>query len=216
MSPTQPWTILVPVKETHLAKSRLTEFEPADRTALALAFALDTLSAALACRSVATAVAVTNDAAVRTAARRLGAEVLPDVPAAGLNPALAAAASTVRAEGRARVAALSSDLPALTAETLSIVLDDPPAEYWFVADGRGDGTTMLGASGAIPLRPRFGPHSSAAHASNGALAVGRAGLERLRQDVDTEADLTAALRLGVGTCTARALAEMRAALPRPQ
>lgn len=215
MSRTQLWTILVPVKETHLAKSRLTEFDSAERSALALAFALDTLSAALACRSVVSAVAVTNDAAVRTAVRRLGAEVLPDGPDAGLNPALAAAANTVRAEGRIRVAALSSDLPALTAETLSMVLDDPPAEYWFVADVRGDGTTMLGASGAISLRPSFGPHSSAAHASNGALAEVRGGLERLRQDVDTKADLVAALQLGVGACTARALAEMRAALPRP-
>jgi 2-phospho-L-lactate guanylyltransferase len=72
-----------------------------------------------------------------------------------------------------------------------------------VPDAQGTGTTLLTAVDA-ELQPRFGPGSAEAHLAGGAVALtGRwPGLIR---DVDTEADLRVALRLGTGPRTAAVL-----------
>src|SRR6266576_3140017 len=43
------WSVVIPVKLLSTAKTRLQGFDPADREALALAMALDTIAAVLAC-----------------------------------------------------------------------------------------------------------------------------------------------------------------------
>jgi 2-phospho-L-lactate guanylyltransferase len=87
----------------------------------------------------------------------LGAEVIADVPDAGLNPALAYAATLLRTRGSAAslpgVAALPADLPALRTDELTDALrqaeeaagsrgEDRRA---FVADAAGTGTVLLAA-----------------------------------------------------------------------
>jgi 2-phospho-L-lactate guanylyltransferase len=101
-----------------------------------------------------------------------------------------------------RVGALTGDLPALRPEELAAVLEQAFAipGRSFVPDAAGTGTTLLLGARDGALEPRFGPHSRSGHARSGAVEW-TAGAS-LRQDVDTLADLEAALRLGVGAHTA--------------
>jgi 2-phospho-L-lactate/phosphoenolpyruvate guanylyltransferase len=161
----------------------------------------DTVAAALACTAVAEVVVVTDDPAARTVVETLGARTVPDEPDRGLNPALEHGARSI---GTAAVAALSSDLPALRPAELSGALraagEFPRA---FVADAHGTGTTLLTAV-RTALRPHFGTGSAGAHAEDGAVPL-VGDWPGLVRDVDTDADLRAALALGVGPRT-RALA----------
>ncbi|MFG3119073.1 2-phospho-L-lactate guanylyltransferase [Streptomyces sp. NPDC048197] len=200
------WSLVVPLKPLVRAKSRLAGAAGEDfRPRLALAFALDTVAAALACADVRDVVVVTDDrlAAERLAA--LGARIVPDTPAGGLNAALAHGAQAVRA-GRpgAPVAALNADLPALRPAELARVLHSaalfPRA---FLADAAYFGTTLLTASSGVELAPAFGGASRARHLASGAQEITAPDVPSVRRDVDTGEDLLAALALGVGPHTAR-------------
>jgi 2-phospho-L-lactate guanylyltransferase len=203
------WAVVVPAKRLDRAKTRLRPMSarlggaPERRHAdLVLALLADTVEAALACPVVDSVVVVTDDPAAAAVVREVGARTVPDLPDRGLNPALEHGA---RSTGAAAVAALSSDLPALRPEELGAALTAAvAAPRCFVAAAGGTGTTLLTAVG-VPLGPRFGPDSAAAHRSGGAVPLDGAwpGLAR---DVDTEEDLRAALRLGVGRHTAHLLA----------
>jgi 2-phospho-L-lactate guanylyltransferase len=52
------------------------------------------------------------------------------------------------------------------------------------------------------LRPEFGVDSRSRHRASGATEIRLAGVDSVRQDVDTGDDLRAALALGVGPHTA--------------
>jgi 2-phospho-L-lactate/phosphoenolpyruvate guanylyltransferase len=210
---TVSWTVIIPVKRLTVAKSRLRGSLPdVDHDALVLAMAMDTVTAALASPIVGRVVVVTGDVVAGEAAREIGAEVIDDVPDAGLNPALAYAAATVRPRGGSLpgVAALAADLPALRAEDLTDALRGAEAVAAsratpiraYVADAAGTGTVLLAASPDAGLEPCFGADSAAAHAASGAVALTGAW-RTLRRDVDTAVDLRDAVRLGVGPRTAR-------------
>lgn len=189
-----------------VAKSRLVELGGGLRRDLALAFALDTVAAALGCPDVAEVVVVTNDGRVMELVAPLGARILPDEPAAGLNPALESAAKTVlRRTPTASLVVMSADLPAVRAGDIALALASAPDQRWFVPDRSGAGTTMLGVPPGVELRPAFGPDSCAAHQASGATEVAGHELLRARLDVDTVADLAAAVELGVGVETAAVL-----------
>lgn len=197
------WGVVLPVKRLSLAKTRLSAFGDPVREGLALAFAADVVIVA---RSVARVLVVTDDAVAAALLTSLGAEVAPDDPDAGLNPALAHGAELLRADDPwLGVATLSADLPALRSEDLRAALSQVAAhERAFVADVAGMGTTLLAAGPGALLQPAFGPGSRAAHLASGARELD-AG-PGLRHDVDTPDDLRKALRLGVGPRT-RAVAE---------
>jgi 2-phospho-L-lactate guanylyltransferase len=200
------WTVIVPVKQITLAKSRLIGVGDDTRQALAIAFARDTVAAAANCPLVEHIVVVSNDAAAATIAAGI-AELVPDVPDAGLNPALVHAAASVRSRRPdAAIAALSSDLPALRGADLTRAFGRGPATAWFVPDAAGTGTTLLAAPAGQAWAPAFGTSSRQAHREAGAVEIDTGGLERLRRDVDTAADLAHARRLGVGPSTAAVLA----------
>src|SRR5260221_6792480 len=92
------WSVVIPVKLLAQAKSRLSGLADADREAMALAMAADTVSAAVACPAVADVVVVSDDPAVRAEAESAGAEVIADPPAARLHPALGAGAGHAAAQ----------------------------------------------------------------------------------------------------------------------
>jgi len=187
------------------AKSRLTPATgDALRPRLALAFARDTVAAALSCRAVRDVVVVTDDPEAGAALAVLGARVVPDAPDRGLNAALTHGARTVRARRPgAALAALNADLPALRPAELSRVLEFSAAfPRTFVADAAGIGTTFLSAAPEAELRPLFGGPSRDRHLGSGAVEITLTGIDSVRQDVDTGEDLHAALRLGVGPHTA--------------
>lgn len=199
------WTLIVPVKETAIAKSRLSDFPSALRQRLALAFAQDTVTVATRCPEVRRVMVVTNDPDARILSD-LGADILPDLPDAGLNPALEHAVQLIRrGDPAAAVAAMSADLAALRPGDLSVAFASATARRWFVSDTSGDGTTLLAAAASVPLSPRFGANSAAAHRASGAVEVTDGRLERLRLDVDTSSDLRQAVGLGAGPYTAAAL-----------
>ncbi|MGK5627046.1 2-phospho-L-lactate guanylyltransferase [Streptomyces sp. URMC 123] len=204
------WSLVVPLKPLALAKSRLAgAVADRRRPGLALAFAQDTVAAALACPGVADVVVVTDDPLAAGELAAVGARIVADEPARGLNAALAHGARSVRARApRAAVAALNADLPALRPGELARVLRaaEGPGR-WFLADAAGTGTTLLAAGPGVELAPAFGGPSRARHAASGATEIALAGVESVRQDVDTVDDLRAALALGVGPHTARRVGE---------
>ncbi|MES9521685.1 2-phospho-L-lactate guanylyltransferase [Streptomyces capoamus] len=199
------WTLVIPLKPLTRAKSRLADTaDDGVRPALVLAFAQDTVAAALACPAVSDVAVVTDDERAGRELAALGARIVPDAPGSGLNAALAHGAAVVRdIRPGAPVAALNADLPALRAAELSRVLN-AAAEFprAFLADAAGVGTTLLAAGGDRALRPAFGADSRMRHRASGAAELTLAGVDSVRQDVDTGQDLRAALALGVGPYTA--------------
>lgn len=194
------WSLLVPVKRLDLAKTRLRLADPV-RAELALAMAIDTVTAAINTPSVDEVVVITDDKRAAKALASVGARVVDDQPDAGLNPALVHGASVATMP---RVASLSSDLPALKSRDLDVVLRAASDHaLTVVSDLSGTGTTLLAATRIDGFQPAFGEGSLAAHVASGAVDVSdRAGVT-LRQDVDTIEALLAAVDLGVGEHTSR-------------
>lgn len=207
---TVSWTVIVPVKRLTVAKSRLRgALADVDHAELVLAMALDTICAALASPVVGRMVVVTSDADATKAALDVGAEVVDDVPDAGLNPALAYAATQARSKAAAAtlpaIAALAADLPCLRTEELTDALRSAPmAGRAYVTDAARTGTVLLTAAPGAQLEPCFGARSAAAHAASGAVELSGAW-PTLRRDVDTAEDLVAAAALGLGPRTAATL-----------
>ncbi|MFC5906782.1 2-phospho-L-lactate guanylyltransferase [Streptacidiphilus monticola] len=203
------FTLIVPLKPPAVGKSRLAAVGPL-RERLALAFALDTVAAALGSPEVHRVLVVCDDAAAGAALAALGAEVVPDAPGGGLNAALAFGAE----QAHGWRAALSADLPALRERELTEVLGAARgAGRSFLADAHGVGTTLLAAAPDVPLAPRFGGPSRIAHRASGASELTLAAAT-VRLDVDTPEDLTAATSLGLGPRTAELLRCRSLAMPR--
>ena len=208
--PVRSWSVVVPAKRLDVAKTRLRPLTAARPDAgeahreLVLALLADTVAAALACPVVGALVVVTDDPAAASVVTALGARVVADEPDRGLNPALE---HGVRSAPGPAVAALSSDLPALRADELAAALEAASAAARaFVADAQGTGTTLLTAVDA-ELQPRFGAASAEAHLAGGAVAL-EGTWPGLVRDVDTEADLRAALLLGAGPRTSAVAARL--------
>lgn len=202
--------LVVPVKPPTYAKSRLGRLGDDVRRSLAVAFALDTVTAALACERVGTVLVVTDDHRLAGRVRTLGAEVIPDGTAGDLNGSLEQGAAEVRRrDPSVRLGALCADLPALRpAELARALAAAAPDRLGFVADADRVGTTLVTAPDLTTFRPRFGPGSREEHLAAGGVEVEEDGLETLRRDVDTPADLAEALRLGIGTHTSRVTADL--------
>jgi 2-phospho-L-lactate/phosphoenolpyruvate guanylyltransferase len=210
MTPDAPldWSLVVPVKVLAQAKSRLTGLAGPPRAELALAMAADTVAAAAATPTVAAVIVITDDPAVGGELAALGALILPDEPAAGLNRALAFGADYAEANwpGRGR-AGLAGDLPALRPAELGLALTTAAGhQQAFVPDAEGTGTTLYTAAPGAAFLPRFGAASRARHAAAGAAELDIAGLAGLRCDVDTVDDLRRAAAIGLGPRTSAVLA----------
>jgi 2-phospho-L-lactate guanylyltransferase len=195
------WSLVVPVKVLALAKSRLTGLGGLRRSDLALAMAADTVAAAVAAGPVAAVIVVSDDRAVAEMAASLGAVVLADEVASGLNEALAHGAGYAEQKWpRHGRAGLAGDLPAVGPVALAAALEAAAGlGEAFVPDAAGTGTTLYAAAPGVAFRPRYGLGSRAAH-----LAAGAAEIEAdagLRQDVDTVEDLRRAASIGLGPRT---------------
>lgn len=192
---------MIPIKLLPEAKSRLlgATADPSAHARLVLAIRADTIAAARTAAGVARIVLVTD----RPGAPGTDPVLVQSRP--GLNAALREGADHAAAHWPAEgVAALVGDLPALRPEDLGEALALAHGHLRaYVPDAAGTGTTLLTAVAGQPLRPAFGVGSAARHAVSAATLTARTGL---RADVDTPADLTAALALGVGPATSAALA----------
>jgi 2-phospho-L-lactate guanylyltransferase len=203
--------LIIAIKRLNAAKTRLAPMFDAQavgaREELVLAMLGDTITAASAVPAVRTITVVTPDEVAADAARSHGAEVLMDPTPVGhvdpLNTALRTAEAAVRSHG-ANVAVLQGDLPALQSRELAQALSAArAAPRSFVGDRHGTGTAALFAFG-VSLDPRFGPNSARRHRDSGAVELTQPW-PGLRCDIDTQDDLAAALQLGVGIATKRAV-----------
>lgn len=204
--------LIIPAKPLTEAKTRLTASGVPDAAAFAVAFLVDTLTAALATASVAHVLVVTEDDAIRELVEQEGGTaVMPPsdrartrTGAVGVNAAVAHAAAWADDPlGPGRRVVMVSDLPALRPIDLAAALDearaiDRPA---LVTDAVGTGTTLLTAAHSAALRPCFGERSAQRHQALGYRAI-RSPVPTLRRDVDVRDDLRAARQLGVGPRTA--------------
>jgi len=195
--------VVVPVKPPAFGKSRLGHLGDDARRDLAVAFAVDTVTAAVACPLVARVMVVTDDHVLAAGLADLGVEALPDGTSDDLNGTLRLAAAELhRREPSLRVAGLCADLPALRPEELEAVLARAaPDGMSFVADADGTGTTAVIAPAPEAFRPRFGRASRRRHLEAGAHEVDGIDVPTMRRDVDDIGDLAAAVALGVGART---------------
>lgn len=200
--------LIIAVKRLAAAKTRLAPLLSAGtREEVVLAMLIDTITAALASPGVQSVTVVTPDPVAARAVTDLGAAVVTDPTPAGhpdpLNNAIAAAASIV-GQDVTNIAVLQGDLPALrTAELTEAIGSAHAHARSFIADRHRTGTAALFAFGT-PLDPRFGTGSARRHADSGAAELTGAW-PGLRCDIDTPDDLSAALQLGVGPATTRAV-----------
>lgn len=216
--PTAPeplWSVLVPVKRLHEAKTRLA-VDDRLRTRLALAFARDTLAALGRSRNVGSIFVLTSDPVARAALRRPDVHFLDD-HGGGLNRAIDAALPQVRyLSGTGRLAIVMADLPALRPDEFRRAgAAASLCARSFVADADQLGTTAVFFSGGSIDRPRFGSDSRLAHARSGAIALELGQLDGLRRDIDRLDHLHAAAGLGLGDHTRAVLATESLLAPRP-
>jgi 2-phospho-L-lactate guanylyltransferase len=197
------WTVLIPVKATDRGKSRIDLPAPL-RKELALAMALDTVSAAARSAPVVVVVEDARDAA-RLAA--VGNVAVHRTSVTGLNESILDGLKALAAGGlRGGVAVLPGDLPGLRADELTdALLRCRPHRFAVVADHQGVGTTLLAAADPTALQPRYGPSSFRSHVLAGATPIQLPAGSSLRWDIDTLADL----QPSAGTFTSGVLERMR-------
>ncbi|TFB75369.1 2-phospho-L-lactate guanylyltransferase [Cryobacterium glaciale] len=200
------WAVVVPVKDSSHAKSRLGD-RP-ERAALAEAFAIDTVAALAAASAVERVFVVTGSGrlGIRLAAR--GAVIVPEAVAkttghdrlnAAIEQGIAAAR---RACPHANLAVMTGDLPALRSADIDSVFGLAAAyPRSMVPDAEGIGTTTLFARAGVMFIPRFGLDSRAVHETAGHVVLDLPSNSSIRRDVDTAADLDMAGALGLGPNT---------------
>jgi len=198
-APTTEWFVVIPVKGTGDAKSRLGATEQ-----LALAIALDTVEAALAAPGV-TGVAVVTSEAASSHFDETDAFVIVE-PATGLANAIASGLETAAdfgIPGRG-TAVLLGDLPALTPWELGAALTAARSfNRATVPDAEGTGTTLITAADGQVHSPAFGVGSNAAHRALGYVQLDLPRESGLRNDVDTAPRLAElGARLGPRTTAA--------------
>lgn len=181
------WTVIVPVKSTARAKSRI-RLDPAVRQALARAMALDTVGAVAASGPVGRVLVVVESPVDAAAFAELaGIETF----LTRTNELNAAIRDALTAPGhRGPVAVLPADLPSLTPEELADALAQAARHpRGVVADRAGIGTTLLAARSSALLEPRYGLDSLRRHLDGGAVRLDVPDGSGLRRDVDRVADL---------------------------
>lgn len=200
------WIVVVPVKPSARAKSRL-EVAGADRAGLARAIALDTLAAATACDVVGQVVVVTDDAALaREAAMIPALRFVPEGDASGLDAAVAAGVAALDPAGRMPRAALLGDLPALRPDDLAEALQAAASvPRGVVPDAEGTGSTLVTAGPGVAWASSFGDGSFERHVALGCAVLPIPDASTLRRDVDTADQLEVARALGLGPRTATLL-----------
>ncbi|WP_136707596.1 2-phospho-L-lactate guanylyltransferase [Agromyces sp. H66] len=221
------WTLVIPVKAPASGKSRLVPgVTDAARAALARAFALDTVAAARAARSVEHVIVVGDDPDLADGAEFLaepGADGNPGSAAErGLLPAIRHGIAHARAGSRGAagslldprprevaVAVLLGDLPALKPAELDAALDAATRHpLAFVRDADGTGTTLATAAAGVPFEPQFGSGSAARHVAAGFVELEASAAPGLTHDVDTVDGLETVLHHGVGEHTADVVAHL--------
>jgi 2-phospho-L-lactate guanylyltransferase len=141
------------------------------RPGLALAMLEDVLAALAHARGLAGIAVVTLDPAVQALAQRYGARILTDDARGGHTAAVAAAARTLAAEGRAGMLQMPGDIPLVSADEISLLLAVRRATPSFTIapshDDFGSNAVLVCPPAAVPLTfgdDSFFPHLRTAQA----------------------------------------------------
>ena len=178
-----------------------------------MAFAMDALDAVVNCDVVGRVVVVTGGNEVSVYARSVGVFAIAEPPDAGPDPL----GSALRAgvdwaldhHPDEAVAVIPADLPSLNSAELGLLLRAASSHpLAFVADGNGDGTTILASQRPSLLRAGYGVGSAERHRSFGAVEL--AAPMGLRRDVDEFHELLEAQAIGVGAHTLATLERLDA------
>lgn len=204
---TPNWSVVIPLKPLHLAKTRLRDLATPLRQALVAGMALDVRDAVLGCRDIEEVIIVSRDPRWRTILGQPRMRFVPDFPGDSLNEALRRGATACQHDMPHRgIVALTADLPALTSEELGAALHKASTlTLSFVPDAHGEGTTLLAARPPSRFDPHYGESSRIRHCHAGATELDFPPASGLRQDVDTLHDLAAVQAIGVGHHTATLL-----------
>ncbi|SDT18290.1 2-phospho-L-lactate guanylyltransferase [Microterricola viridarii] len=203
------WSLVIPVRRSDTAKSRLADGTPE----LARAIALDTIVAASRTGGVSSVLVVTDDDTLEAALRPLvrpedtTLRIVRQGAVQGLNPSIRLGLRAARGEHGGRgLAVMLGDLPALRpTELAGALVAAGRHQQAVVADHDGTGTTLLTARPGARLEPAFGSGSFARHVQAGHEALALGPESTVRADVDTRADLERATGLGLGEHTRAAL-----------
>ena len=205
--------ILIPVKGFAAPKQRLSSvLDPAERSKLAGVMLSDVLTALSTWPERPDVAVVTGDGAAREMARSRGFDVIEDREYAGETQAIAAATSVAVAWGAASTIVIPADMPLVSADELTAVLNALPA--WPAsgsvlvpaADGRGTNAVLRRPADLFPLRfgnDSFQPHWRAAQSTGCPCRVLK--LPGIGLDIDGPADLAALLDEQVRTESQRLL-----------
>jgi 2-phospho-L-lactate guanylyltransferase len=189
-------TAVLPVKRFAEAKRRLaTGIEGDRRRQLVAAMLADVLEAVAAARMVERTIVVSDEPGAARAAAEVGAELIPDTPAAGHSEATLAGIEHAVGLGAGCVVLLPGDCPLLDPRELDRILTGVPATYaGIVPDRHGTGTNALVLAPPGSIRPAFGEGSCARHvaaAREAGIPYGVEELPSLGLDLDTPADIVA-------------------------
>jgi 2-phospho-L-lactate guanylyltransferase len=189
---------ILPVKRFSDAKQRLgaSVADPLRRD-LARAMVGDVLSALRDCAEIERTIVVTCEESVASAARYLGALVIPDTAEESQSAAVAQGVERAAAEGFERVLCVPGDCPALDPGEVAALLEAPPteaAEVVIVPDRHSTGTNGLLLTPPDAIPPSFGPGSCERHlrlAREAGVACRVERVPSLLLDIDTGEDLAA-------------------------
>ena len=205
--------ILVPVKQLDGAKQRLAAVLTREqRSELARAMLKDVCHALAEVASHPRVALVTSDAYAARLARQCGFDLIHDDANQGESEAIAMATADAEKRGAEFTMVIPGDIPLVTAEEISTVLNAAPREGTVLvpaADGRGTNAILRTPCSLIPCRfgnDSFLPHRAAARATGKPLVV-LDGLPGIALDIDRPEDLDQLTAAEPRTRTQRLLAE---------
>ena len=199
--------VIVPVKQFHLAKQRLsTVLSDEERAYLAKMLLHDVLQSITNSPKVSHTVIVSRDPAAEEIAHAFGCKFLPE-DKADLSLAVSQGASFARSHGASSFTMVPGDVPLITAEEVTRLITNAPrlSGITIVPDRHGTGTNGLVVRPTNLMPFQFGEGSYQLHIE-AAKALGvtatQLPLSGLSLDIDTPNDLLSLLELAGDTASA--------------
>jgi 2-phospho-L-lactate/phosphoenolpyruvate guanylyltransferase len=214
--------VVVPVKRLDRALGRLADALHGDlRRELQIAMLTDVLAAAAGARTVSWTLVVTDDPDAAGLALAAGAEVIAEPrPPAGMNRAVGEGLVVVARAGARGALVVMADLPLATSAALDRLVEEAgEGEGVTIATSRDrTGTNAMLLRPPTLLRPELGIGSRRRHlaqASRHGVSARTVEIPELALDVDTDEDLTEALRAGPAPSTRAACERLGIAACQP-
>lgn len=188
------WAI-IPVKPLNRAKSRLSSvLSPTQRAQLAETMMRRMLTVLVDTPRITGTIVISRDSKALSIARELGAKTVQENGQSELNPALARATEVVRAWGGHAVLILPADLPFITSEDITniIELGEYTLTVVIATDANQDGTNALLVRPAGLMTYAYGSGSYHRHltiAKYAGAEIKTYQSDTISLDIDTPADL---------------------------